>query len=517
MASYVDYKNKNGVIYVYENVSVWNKEEKKCITNRKCIGKRNPITNEIISNKADKLVDVSTMCKSTKPSILSCGATDLLDKASVETGLRETLQFCYPDDWDKILTVAYFFASEAKAVSHCDTWSMSTKTPFGAKLIGQRVSEMCEELTASEQMRFFKAWINHHDESTYHALDITSISSYSALNEMVRYGYNRDGEKLPQINMCMLMGNKSHIPMYYEILPGSIHDISTLKKVIADLKWLEADKIHLVMDRGFCSEINIDGMYEAGFKFIIGMSFTSKFTKECVNFVRNGIDSFDNYRNILGNDLFAQSYITSWKGHRCYVHVYYDSAKAESEYRSLLRHIEQMKSELESGKEIKSHEADYAKYFRVNETLVRGRKVEVIQSAIDEFKASNAGYFVLVSNQTKDAVSALEIYRSKDAVEKGFDNLKDTLDCKRLRTHGSATMQGRIFFQFIALILVAYIQDGMRTQGLYKNHTFPSIMSELKLLREIHYPGKRKATYTELTKIHKEILMAFQINWKTYV
>ena len=51
MSSLVDYKNKNGIIYVYQNVSTWNKITKRPNTQRTCIGKRDPITNEIIHNK----------------------------------------------------------------------------------------------------------------------------------------------------------------------------------------------------------------------------------------------------------------------------------------------------------------------------------------------------------------------------------------------------------------------------------------------------------------------------------
>jgi transposase len=38
----------------------------------------------------------------------------------------------------------------------------------------------------------------------------------------------------------------------------------------------------------------------------------------------------------------------------------------------------------------------------------------------------------MITNDVKDPVKAMEIYRRKDAVEKGFDDLKNDLDCKRL-------------------------------------------------------------------------------------
>ena len=45
---------------------------------------------------------------------------------------------------------------------------------------------------------------------------------------------------------------------------------------------------------------------------------------------------------------------------------------------------------------------------------------------------------MLATNDIKDPVEALEIYRMKDTVEKHFDDLKNDLDMKRLRIHSAA-------------------------------------------------------------------------------
>lgn len=59
---------------------------------------------------------------------------------------------------------------------------------------------------------------------------------------MVKYGYNRDGENLPQVNMLMITSHTSKVPCYYEILPGSIRDVNTLNKVLEDLNWMNKRK-----------------------------------------------------------------------------------------------------------------------------------------------------------------------------------------------------------------------------------------------------------------------------------
>ena len=75
-------------------------------------------------------------------------------------------------------------------------------------------------------------------------------------------------------------------------------------------------------------------------------------------------------------------------------------------------------------------------------------------------------HFISVGSDDLYAAGALNAYRQKDAVEKGFDDFKNDLDMKRRRIHSNAAMEGRIFIQFIALILTTYLKRIMkRTDG----------------------------------------------------
>ena len=72
--------------------------------------------------------------------------------------------------------------------------------------VSQRISELMSSVTLEERQKFFEKWGVYRSEQEYLALDITSISSYSQFIGDVEWGYNRDGENLPQINLCMLFG-----------------------------------------------------------------------------------------------------------------------------------------------------------------------------------------------------------------------------------------------------------------------------------------------------------------------
>ena len=60
----------------------------------------------------------------------------------------------------------------------------------------------------------------------------------------MRYGYNRDGDRLPQVNLALLFGQKSGRPAYYRRMPGKISDVATLRTTIKSLDFLGASGMH---------------------------------------------------------------------------------------------------------------------------------------------------------------------------------------------------------------------------------------------------------------------------------
>jgi transposase len=90
------------------------------------------------------------------------------------------------------------------------------------------------------------------------------------------------------------------------------------------------------------------------------------------------------------------------------------------------------------------------------------------------------GTMILLSNRTMDGEQLLHLYRRKDAVEKCFDAVKHELERKRLRIHTQETFEGKLFLDFVALILYAWISNVMRREGINKAFSVQELMYELK-------------------------------------
>lgn len=82
---------------------------------------------------------------------------------------------------------------------------------------------------------------------------------------------------------------------------------------------------------------------------------------------------------------------------------------------------------------------------------------------------------------------------------------------KRLRIHSNTAMEGRIFIQFVSLILTTYLRGIMEKQGWTRSHNLQEIFSEMKSLKEISVEGKRKKLVTTPTKFQREIMELYQV------
>ena len=169
------------------------------------------------------------------------------------------------------------------------------------------------------------------------------------------------------------------------------------------------------------------------------------------------------------------------------------------------------KKELESGVLITTHQEAYDTFFVMKTTPKRGTKVSYNTEAVNQYINRYSGFQVLLTNSIKNPVEALQIYRDKDVVEKSFNDLKNQLDMKRLRMHSSATVDGRVFVQFIALIYMSALRREMRKSGLIKLYTVRELLEEMATLTKVKYSGKYGHILTEVTKPQREILQGLNI------
>jgi hypothetical protein len=101
------------------------------------------------------------------------------------------------------------------------------------------------------------------------------------------------------------------------------------------------------------------------------------------------------------------------------------------------------------------------------------------------------GFFALISNQRMDAITALEVYRTKDVVEKAFGNVKDRMNMRRMLTSSERSLEGKLFVSFVGLILLSYLKKQMQDTRLFETYTMNQVFDTLDVIECYAYPGKR--------------------------
>jgi len=155
------------------------------------------------------------------------------------------------------------------------------------------------------------------------------------------------------------------------------------------------------------------------------------------------------------------------------------------------------------------HEPLYQKYYDISTTPVRGTVLVPKQEAIHAVE-KNYGYFALMSNDIKDPLEALALYRLKDLVEKAFHNLKERLSMRRTSVSSEQNLEGKLFVQFLALIYLSYISKAISDQKLYNTMTMHELLDELDIIECFGYPG-HKIHFGEITKKQKSLYAALGV------
>jgi len=510
----VQHKHANGTTYVYEIVSnVWDPEKKQSRNKQVCIGKIDPLTGEMIPSRRLSEDRIAAVDPAVTARTSVSGPAMVLNKIADDAGLTKVLRKSFPETWQQILSLAWYMTSTGDALSHAEFWCRNHEAPSNKVLSSQRISELLAKMQEDERQTFFKLWGKQVSEKDYLCYDITSVSSYSEQNEYVRYGYNRDHEKLPQINLAMVYGQKSFLPVTYRILPGSLTDVKTLPNLLDVFDKLEYPHLHLVMDRGFYSKANIDQLTLERHHFTIGVPAHLKWVREEIDRFRNAMYGPDGYRKVGEETLYVHTHLLSWgeDKRRCYAQLYFNAKAAAEAYDDFTRDLLDYREELEQERPVAEHEEAYRQFFICKTTPKRGLQVDYNNDAIEAYRNKYAGFFMILTTKFKDPLEALAVYREKDVVEKCFDNLKNDLDMKRLRVHASERMKSRLFIQFVALICTSQIRKTIQEKLPNSNQTPRTLLLELESLTTVHYTGKYKDRLTEVTKAQREILQAFEV------
>ena len=497
----------SGKTYVYYATAVYRNEKGQPTADRTSIGRYDEESGKLIPNRNYYEVYLKTDAPNNK-AYYSCGVEIATKAISEKTGLKRYLKMYFPENYREILTAAQYMLCCGNVMQYIDDYTQETKTAVNKVMTNQQCSRLFESIREEDILLFLKDWLKRKKDREFIAYDVTSISSYAKNIPETEWGYNRDKEKLPQINMGMYYGEESGLPLYYRIYPGSISDKAHLKYMISDNDFIKAKNMSFVMDRGFYSADNLKYLTDKGCRFVMALPGGLKYCSDLIEKYRNEIVNHSQY--LLGKGLpYAKSIEFTEFDFRMNIHIYYDPEKALQESEALTELIERQENDLKSMEEPPDRKLRYDKYFYINRTKDGKLAFKKNYKAIDE-QLNKCGFFLIAETDFKHtSKEILEIYRTRNRIESSFDNLKNELDMKRLHTQTSQTMTGKIFCSFIALIFRSYMSKHLSESSETASLTFKKVIIELSKLKCFDFNPKIKPQLINPpTKLQRTILLS---------
>ncbi len=507
--SFIVEQEIKGQIYIYLSTAYWDKDKKQARQKRICLGKKDLKTGNIIPAK-----------KNTKPeSCKDYGNFYLLYNIAKKIGLTEALQEIFYNTWDQILTYAFCDVSERSPMYLCNLWIESTYTDIESEFTAKRVDNFLKIIGESEpeQIEFSKLWAEKIKDEKYIVFDIASVSSYSDLNANDEYSYNLYKEKSTEINLGMLFGQSSFMPLFYDVYEGSVRDISTLKNMLQFTKDLSSKQVNYVLNKDFYTIENLTEMEKNSIEYIVSMPFSEKKAIDLINTYGKSICNDENILRKSKQVLYGIKQKTRIDGISLFSYIFCDKTKRDEAEKLLLKRLDEIESKIKERQF--TNKQNLSKYLKEKFIDIEGlydikkKNSEYIlernKDAIKEL-LKYQGFSIKVSNCDIDCKEIISLYSKRDAIEKIFDNMQNEMDIKHLNVHSKEVMNGRLFIGFIALIIYAWVNNLMIEKGLYKSYTIEEIMHELKKIKIVEL-GSDMKILTKLTKKQKDLFKNFGI------
>lgn len=511
--------------YIYHVKSrKYDSEKGYTIEDRVCIGKLSDTEGMMYPNEMyDSYYSSEEMKEGELPEFsdtIHIGTRALISHILMETKIEDILEGLFEENAGLIKDVlAYMIVSESCAYQYFPYFMREYMSFTGKVYSDATICRLLKKIEDTDRQTFLDAWnqINSDLKDVYVSYDSTNFNTRNDYDGYSEYGYAKDDEDLPQVNLAYVTAQKNGRPLYYELYPGSISDSSEVRYMMKAVNGYGYKNIGFIFDRGYYSEKFLNQMSKDGYFFIIMLKDNCKYVQETIGkhrlklteqascYIRNHEVSGVTERVKVGNRTY-------------YVHVYYDDSRASSEKKAYLNTVAGLEKELGKKLEekkwtkekLKKYEKEFRMKFDLNGILLSFSRKD---KAIAE-KLNGMGYFAILTSKKMEASDALDIYRDRDAIEKMFRALKSGMDFDHAGVQGLMSLESKVFLTFIAGIIRNEIFYGTKQLRLEdrKNYTVPAVMRIMDMMEATKNvrTGKYIRRYASTGK-QKKILTAFKL------
>lgn len=353
-------------------------------------------------------------------------------------GYNEVLDSLKYVNRDTLCALLFYYILEGKANVNADRWYRQNYASYlfpKANIYSQRISDMLAKLGDDSQRRDFllahiKYLLNSTDQEVSILIDSTGMPNKCDLP--VTRVSNHEGDINIEFRMIALVQRSTGLPIFYEIIPGNIVDVSTTQRIIELAKQYHCDVSYAIGDAGYCCPSTMEKLVLSGIDFMTRLNPT-----------------YDLYKQILDEHAAELK----------------DDTNA-IRYRDRILYIVKVETKIavdqETGKDVtgfvylcRDRDSSSFKYTRLMKTK-SARKMTCDQ--ILEI-SEQLGVFAIVTTRDLPVEEVLPEYYVRQDIEQYFDFGKNYAKFLPVRQHNMETLKGHMLIAFIATFLVIVIKN----------------------------------------------------------
>ena len=418
--------------------------------------------------------------------VIRVGSTWAAWETAVKHGILDDLEVVFGTDAaKKLLALAVYKFDGGGAMMTFEDWLAQVWLPEISPMDGRRISELLANVSVPliedyYKRRYDRAAKRNKDGMTL-SFDSTSISTYSSSITDAAWGHAKQNPELRQVNYLVVCDHATGDVVYAFSYDGSVNDKTILTQVYFQMKNAGLDLEHniLVTDRGFQSIWNTQTAINMELKYIQFLSLNEGTVREALGRKMTALSDPTAHRDpemriaaMSVDDLWSQTTDAGSVTIKGYLHLYRDTIAAQEEADELHRDIlyaVKVKNEQETAKDGKAKRLDETLWKRVKAFLYENKNAkdgEPVWSIREDALREAVRYMgcrAIRTNALANPFEAMQIYRQRNIIEQGFNQLKNEIGGSRLEATES-TYRGKLFvFSLAQSIRMSMLCTASRT------------------------------------------------------
>ena len=376
-----------------------------------------------------------------RPVCCPLGGSYFLDRLVSGIGYDAVMAAVGYGNAESLMALLHYYVLEDTADSHAEYWYKCSYASYlypRANLASQRVSDLLAAIGTPEARReFLLAHVRYVTESTddaYYVM-VDSTGCQNACGVPITRAGRHEGETNVEFRVIVVVQKSTGLPIWYEVVPGNVVDVSTLESVVIKLGLYGCKVVYVLGDAGYHCPANVERLVLAGVEFMARMNPT-----------------YDTYKAVLAEHFDEVA-----------------DGGADNVVRYRGRPVKVVKVACEVGADRETGEArtgwvylcrDLEGYHSKSRHLLRdGKRTKGMTSAELLAACERFGVFAIVSTVALPPEDVLPEYYARQGIEQFFDFAKGCGKMMPVRNHNMETIAGHMLLSFAATFLHVLIKN----------------------------------------------------------